>query len=77
MPDRIRACAREACALHFFGTSGNGTRRWCSMAVCGDRATASRHYARTHEDGKSDRALSRKVPNCPAWRICRSGGSTP
>ncbi|TQK44623.1 putative RNA-binding Zn ribbon-like protein [Streptomyces sp. SLBN-118] len=49
-PDRIRACAHEACVLHFFDTSRNGTRRWCSMAVCGNRAKASRHYARSRED---------------------------
>ncbi|MEU3303554.1 CGNR zinc finger domain-containing protein [Streptomyces sp. NPDC006678] len=49
-PDRIRACAHTACVLRFFDTSRNGTRRWCSMAVCGNRAKASRHYARTRED---------------------------
>ncbi|MCB5164344.1 CGNR zinc finger domain-containing protein [Streptomyces bambusae] len=49
-PDRIRACAHEACVLHFFDTSRNGTRRWCSMAACGNRAKASRHYARTRDD---------------------------
>ncbi|MER7959560.1 CGNR zinc finger domain-containing protein [Streptomyces sp. NPDC096030] len=49
-PDRIRSCAHEACILHFFDTSRNGTRRWCSMAVCGNRAKASRHYARTKEN---------------------------
>ncbi|MFC7305507.1 CGNR zinc finger domain-containing protein [Streptomyces monticola] len=49
-PDRIRACAHEACTLHFFDTSRNGTRRWCSMALCGNRAKASRHYARTRTD---------------------------
>ncbi|MEE1753644.1 CGNR zinc finger domain-containing protein [Streptomyces sp. SP18CS02] len=48
-PDRIRSCAHEACILHFFDTSRNGTRRWCSMAVCGNRAKASRHYARAKE----------------------------
>lgn len=48
-PDRIRTCAHEACILHFFDTSRNGTRRWCSMAACGNRAKASRHYARTKE----------------------------
>ncbi|WP_156725085.1 CGNR zinc finger domain-containing protein [Streptomyces apocyni] len=47
-PDRIRKCAHDACVLHFFDTSRNGTRRWCSMAACGNRAKASRHYARTH-----------------------------
>ncbi|MEU3293990.1 CGNR zinc finger domain-containing protein [Streptomyces longwoodensis] len=46
-PDRIRGCAHEACILHFFDTSRNGTRRWCSMAACGNRAKASRHYARS------------------------------
>lgn len=48
-PDRIRKCAHEACILHFFDTSRNGTRRWCSMALCGNRAKASRHYARTKD----------------------------
>lgn len=48
-PDRIRACAHESCILHFFDTSRNGTRRWCSMAACGNRAKASRHYARTKD----------------------------
>ncbi|MGW5850426.1 CGNR zinc finger domain-containing protein [Streptomyces sp. NPDC055254] len=48
-PERIRACASESCVLHFFDVSRNGTRRWCSMAACGNRAKASRHYARTRE----------------------------
>ncbi|MFJ9826082.1 CGNR zinc finger domain-containing protein [Streptomyces sp. NPDC101160] len=48
-PDRIRKCAHGACILHFFDTSRNGTRRWCSMAACGNRAKASRHYARTKD----------------------------
>ena len=47
-PDRIRRCAHEACILRFFDTSRNGTRRWCSMAACGNRAKASRHYARSN-----------------------------
>ncbi|MFD4253381.1 CGNR zinc finger domain-containing protein [Amycolatopsis thermoflava] len=45
-PDRIKACAHPGCVLHFFDTSKNGTRRWCSMAGCGNRSKASRHYAR-------------------------------
>lgn len=45
-PDRIRACAHPDCVLYFFDTSKNGTRRWCSMAGCGNRAKAARHYAR-------------------------------
>ncbi|WP_225821343.1 CGNR zinc finger domain-containing protein [Streptomyces naphthomycinicus] len=49
-PERIRSCAGGGCILHFFDTSRNGTRRWCSMAACGNRAKASRHYARSKEN---------------------------
>ncbi|MGW0605507.1 CGNR zinc finger domain-containing protein [Streptomyces sp. NPDC002640] len=49
-PDRIRACANPACVLHFFDVSKNGTRRWCSMSGCGNRAKAQRHYARSRQD---------------------------
>ncbi|MEJ2864274.1 CGNR zinc finger domain-containing protein [Actinomycetospora flava] len=45
-PDRIRRCAHDRCVLHFFDTSRNGTRRWCSMATCGNRVKASRHHQR-------------------------------
>ncbi|MFE2728678.1 CGNR zinc finger domain-containing protein [Kitasatospora sp. NPDC059327] len=41
---RIKKCAHQACILHFFDTSQNGRRRWCSMAVCGNRAKAARYY---------------------------------
>ncbi|MCT2589961.1 CGNR zinc finger domain-containing protein [Streptomyces sp. N2-109] len=45
-PERIRGCTNEDCVLHFYDVSKNGTRRWCSMAGCGNRAKALRHYAR-------------------------------
>ncbi|MFI6168492.1 CGNR zinc finger domain-containing protein [Nocardia sp. NPDC051052] len=45
-PDRIRQCAHPDCVLFFYDTSKNGTRRWHSMATCGNRAKAARHYAR-------------------------------
>jgi len=41
---RIRQCRSERCALWFLDTSKNGRRRWCSMATCGNRAKAARHY---------------------------------
>jgi predicted RNA-binding Zn ribbon-like protein len=47
--DRIRSCAHESCVLHFLDTSRNGTRRWCSMATCGNRAKASRHDPRVKD----------------------------
>jgi len=49
-PDRIRQCAHEACVLWFFDDSTRGGRRWCSMAGCGNRAKAARHYARTRNE---------------------------
>ncbi|UGT42380.1 CGNR zinc finger domain-containing protein [Nocardia yamanashiensis] len=45
-PDRIKQCAHPNCVLWFHDTSKNGTRRWHSMATCGNRAKAARHYAR-------------------------------
>ncbi|MGW5382958.1 CGNR zinc finger domain-containing protein [Nocardia sp. NPDC003963] len=45
-PDRIRRCAHPDCVLFFYDTSKNGTRRWHSMATCGNRAKAARHHAR-------------------------------
>ncbi|MFH8804637.1 CGNR zinc finger domain-containing protein [Streptomyces sp. NPDC017936] len=45
-PERIRSCGNPECVLHFYDVSKNGTRRWCSMAGCGNRAKAQRHYAR-------------------------------
>lgn len=46
-PDRIRCCRHPECELWFFDTTRNGSRRWCSMADCGNRAKAKRHYQRT------------------------------
>jgi predicted RNA-binding Zn ribbon-like protein len=46
-PDRIRRCDHPRCVLWFLDTSRNGTRRWHSMATCGNRAKAQRHYSRT------------------------------
>jgi predicted RNA-binding Zn ribbon-like protein len=48
-PERIRPCANADCVLHFYDVSKNGTRRWCSMAGCGNRAKAMRHFARTNQ----------------------------
>lgn len=45
-PERIRSCSNPEYILHFYDVSKNGTRRWCSMAGCGNRAEAQRHYAR-------------------------------
>lgn len=38
LADRIRVCAADDCGLLYVDTSRPGTRRWCSMDWCGDRA---------------------------------------
>ena len=47
---RVRCCGRQGCVLLFFDTSKNSTRRWCDMAVCGNRAKAAAHYERHRPD---------------------------
>lgn len=48
MPGRLRPCANEECTLFLLDRSRAGRARWCSMATCGNRAKARRHYERTH-----------------------------
>lgn len=43
---RVRRCANDKCLYLFADDSRNGTRRWCSMSMCGNRAKAHRHYRR-------------------------------
>jgi predicted RNA-binding Zn ribbon-like protein len=42
--NRIRKCSN--CVLHFYDTSKKGTRRWCSMQMCGNRAKVAAYAAR-------------------------------
>lgn len=43
---RVHECAGPDCGWLFIDTSKNGSRRWCSMETCGNRAKARRHRAR-------------------------------
>jgi predicted RNA-binding Zn ribbon-like protein len=45
-PHRLRACGGPDCNLVFYDTARNATRRWCSMAACGNRHKVARHRAR-------------------------------
>jgi predicted RNA-binding Zn ribbon-like protein len=45
---RVRRCSNPECVLWFLDTTRSGTRRWCSMAGCGNRLKARRHYRRQH-----------------------------
>ena len=43
---RVRCCADPRCTRVFFDNTRNARRRWCDMAVCGNRAKAARHRLR-------------------------------
>jgi predicted RNA-binding Zn ribbon-like protein len=43
---RVRRCADPRCTRVSFDTTRNGTRRWCDMGSCGNRAKAARHRQR-------------------------------
>ena len=42
----IRKCANPCCALYFRDRSRSRRRRWCSMAVCGNRMKVAAHTRR-------------------------------
>lgn len=46
-PGRLRPCANPECRLFLIDRSKPNNARWCSMAVCGNRMKARRHYQRT------------------------------
>lgn len=46
----VKACEGHVCTLFFAGHTRGRARRWCSMAICGNRAkqAAHRHRAKAH-----------------------------
>ena len=49
--NRVRKCGQ--CVLHFYDTSKKGTRRWCSMQLCGNRLKVAAYAARQRESDRS------------------------
>jgi len=45
--DRVKICPADNCRWAFYDSSRNHSRQWCSMEVCGNRAKARAHRART------------------------------
>ncbi len=43
---RLRECAAGRCGRLYLDHTKNGSRRWCDMDTCGNRAKARRHQAR-------------------------------
>jgi predicted RNA-binding Zn ribbon-like protein len=50
-PSRIRKC--ESCVVHFFDTSKKGSRRWCSMNICGNKFKVASYQRRKRASGTS------------------------
>lgn len=46
-PGRLRPCENPECHRFLHDRSNANTARWCSMALCGNRFKARRHYERT------------------------------
>jgi predicted RNA-binding Zn ribbon-like protein len=49
---RLRLCANPQCGLLFYDDSRTRRRRWCSMAVCGNRSKVAT-FARKHASARS------------------------
>lgn len=43
---QVRQCEGTGCTLWFLDVSKGHKRRWCSMAICGNRAKVAQHRAR-------------------------------
>jgi predicted RNA-binding Zn ribbon-like protein len=55
-PALVRRCGNAECALYFHDVSKNHARRWCSMALCGNRMKVAAHAARQRSrDGSGSR----------------------
>jgi len=48
---RIRKC--ESCVVHFFDTSKKGSRRWCSMNICGNKLKVASYQRRKRASATS------------------------
>jgi predicted RNA-binding Zn ribbon-like protein len=48
----VKACEGQACTLLFVDRTRGRARRWCSMAVCGNRAKQAAHRERAHQARK-------------------------
>jgi predicted RNA-binding Zn ribbon-like protein len=49
---RLRLCANPHCGLFFYDDSRTRRRRWCSMALCGNRSKVAA-FARKHASARS------------------------
>jgi predicted RNA-binding Zn ribbon-like protein len=48
--DQVRQCENPACTMWFNDAKRGPRRRWCSMAICGNRMKVAAHRARQRGD---------------------------
>jgi predicted RNA-binding Zn ribbon-like protein len=48
---RVKSCGGHGCTLVFMDRTRGNARRWCSMAVCGNRAKQAAHRTRGRPGG--------------------------
>jgi predicted RNA-binding Zn ribbon-like protein len=58
-PGRLRPCANTECQLFLIDRSRPNTARWCSMAICGNRMKARRHYQRSRSTANREKGANR------------------
>jgi predicted RNA-binding Zn ribbon-like protein len=46
--ERVRKC--EGCPVHFLDVSKKGSRRWCSMSLCGNKVKVAAYQRRQREE---------------------------
>jgi predicted RNA-binding Zn ribbon-like protein len=47
-PGRVRKC--EGCPVHFLDVSKKGSRRWCSMGLCGNKVKVAAYQQRKRKE---------------------------
>ena len=54
--DGIKQCANPGCRILFYDDSRTHRRRWCSMALCGNRSKVAAFARRNHGEDEKARA---------------------
>jgi predicted RNA-binding Zn ribbon-like protein len=53
----IKGCEGHGCTLFFLDKTRAGSRRWCSMAICGNRAKQAAHRKRAKRQNRARKRL--------------------
>ncbi|MFN2555657.1 MAG: CGNR zinc finger domain-containing protein [Nitriliruptorales bacterium] len=51
---RLKICRADTCAWSFYDTSRNRSGKWCSMAICGNRAKARTYRTQRRKEAGVD-----------------------